>query len=117
MTKPTVTTDLTKPLQILTELGIHSVGHNLGVGAVLDVTLPVGGVRKGIEKGGERGERRERRRGRRERSGREKGPVKEVDGDLVGKRVLDDIDQLVDLLLGKLTGTIVFKGKKKDEKR
>ena len=42
MTETTVTTDLTEPLQILTELGVHGVRDDLSVGAVLDVTLPVG---------------------------------------------------------------------------
>jgi len=73
VTETTVRANLTKPLQILTELGVHGVRDDLSVGAVLDVSLP----------------------------------VKEVDGDLVGKGVLDDIDQLVDFFLGKLTGALV----------
>jgi hypothetical protein len=39
--KTTVRSDLSQALQIITELGIQSVGNNLGVGSGLDITLSV----------------------------------------------------------------------------
>lgn len=41
MTETTVSADLLESLQILTELGVHAVGENLAVLAVVDIALSV----------------------------------------------------------------------------
>ena len=46
VTKTTVGPDLTQTFQIITQLGIQSVGNNLRVGSGLDITLSVQQVRR-----------------------------------------------------------------------
>lgn len=41
MTETTVSTDLLEALEVVTELGVNTVGEDLGVLAIDDIALPV----------------------------------------------------------------------------
>jgi hypothetical protein len=91
MTETTVSADLLQPLQILTELAVHSVGQNLRVLAVDNVALSVKYltshptcIRSCLHE-----------------------PVEEPCWDLVLRGVLDDSDDTLELFGGDLSGALV----------
>lgn len=92
MTETTVGTDLLQALEIITELGVDTVGEDLGVLAIDNVALSVeeplfmllacysvAGGHRGMTYG----------------------------GDLVGGGILDDGDQTLELFGGELTGALL----------
>ena len=93
MTETTVGADLLQALEIITELGVDTVGEDLVVLAIDNVALP---VEEPLLPGCQHLARV------REDDGRETYP-----GDLVGGGVLDDGDQALKLLRGELTGALV----------
>ncbi len=93
VTETTVSADLLQALEIITELGVDTVGEDLVVLAIDNVALP---VEEPLLPGCQHLARV------REDDGRETYP-----GDLVGGGVLDDGDQALKLLRGELTGALV----------
>lgn len=91
MTETTVGTDLLEALKIVTELGVNTVGEDLGVLAVDDIALPV----------------EEPLQSRRLDSEFVSSGIGSTYGrDLVGSGVLHDGDDALKLLRGELTGTL-----------